>query len=86
MPQYSFFIRNKQSRVRYPRSFDLPDVEAAREAALRIARAFGEVVPGWDELPSDQKSNFAVEVDNEAGQTVLTVPFKEAEEPTFGRT
>jgi hypothetical protein len=86
MPQYSFFIRNKQSRVRYPRSFDLTDVKAAREAALRIARAFGEVVPSWDELPSDQKSNFAVEVDNEAGQTVLTVPFREAEEPKSGGT
>ena len=61
-------------------------MEAVREVALRIARAFDEVVPGWDELPSDQQSNFTVEVDNEAGRTVLTAPFREAEEPTSGRT
>jgi hypothetical protein len=80
MPRYSFFIWNKQSRVRYPRSFNLADVGEAREVALRIARVFGEVVPGWDGLSDDRKNDFAVEVDNEFGQTVLTVPFREAGE------
>jgi hypothetical protein len=81
MPQYSFFVWNKRSRVKYPRSFELPHVEAAREVALRIARVFGEVIPLWNDLSYDQQNNFAVEVVDESGQTVLTVPFKEAEGP-----
>ncbi len=80
MPQYSFFIWNKRSRVRYPRALDLPDVEAAHEVASRIARIFVEVVPYWGELSSKQRSGFVVEIVDEDGQTVLTVPFREAEE------
>jgi hypothetical protein len=80
MPQYSFFIWNKRSRVRYPRTLDLPDVEVAREVASRIARIFVEVVPYWGELSSEQRSGFVVEIVDEDGQTMLTVPFREAEE------
>ncbi len=80
MPEYSFFIWNKRSRVRYPRTLDLPNVEAAREVASRIARIFVEVVPYWGELSSEQRNSFVVEIVDEDGQTVLTVPFKEAEE------
>jgi hypothetical protein len=81
MPQYEFFVWNKRSRVKYPRSYQLPDVEAARAVAARIARVFGEVVPLWSELPGERQDNFAVEVVDETGQTVLTLPFKEADEP-----
>jgi hypothetical protein len=34
MPQFSFFIRNRRSQVKYPRSFDLPDLDAARLLAM----------------------------------------------------
>jgi hypothetical protein len=81
MTKYSFIIWNKRSRVRYPRSFELTDVEAARELATRIARVFGEVVPRWNDLTYGQKNNFAVEVIDESGHTLLAVPFREAEEP-----
>ncbi len=81
MPKYSFFVWNKRSRVQYPRSFDLPDVDAARAVALKIARIFVEVVPYWGELTSKQQNDFVVEIVGEAGQTVLTISFKEAEEP-----
>ncbi len=81
MTKYSFIVWNKHSRVRYPRSFELADVEAARELATRIARVFGEVVPRWNDLTYDRKNNFAVEVIDESGHTLLTVPFREAEEP-----
>ena len=81
MPRYSFVVWNKRSRVKFPRSFDLDDVEAAREVATRIARVFGEVVPRWNELTYDQQNNFAVEVIDETGHTLLAVPFTEAEEP-----
>jgi hypothetical protein len=80
MPKYSFFARNKRKRVKYPKSFYLADVEGARQVAARIAQAFGRVVPGWSELSPDQHSNFAIEIVDEAGETVLTVPFKEAEQ------
>jgi hypothetical protein len=81
MPQYDFFVWNKRSRVKYPRSYRLDDIEAAREVAARIALVFSEVAPLWGELSSDRKDNFAVEVVDESGQTVLTLPFKEAGEP-----
>jgi len=80
MPKYSFFVRSRRNRIRYPKGFQLADVEAARQGAERIARAFSRVVPRWSELTSNQRKNFMVEVVDETGQTVLTVPFKDAEE------
>lgn len=77
MPEYRFVVWNTRSRVKYPKSFDLTDVEAAREVATRIARVFGEIVPRWSDLTYDQQNNFAVEVVDEAGHTVLVVPFRE---------
>ena len=81
MPRYSFILWNKRSRVNYPKSFDLTDIEAAREVAIGIARVFGEVAPRWDELTYDRQKNFAVEIIDETGATVLVVPFLGAEEP-----
>ena len=81
MPQYDFFVWNKRSRVKYPRSYNLPDVDAARAVAERIAKVFGEVVPLWDDLSEGRQNNFAIEVVDATGQTVLTVPFKEAGQP-----
>jgi hypothetical protein len=83
MTKYNFIIWNKHSRVRYPRSFDLTDIEVVREVATRIAQIFGEVVPRWNELTYDQQNDFAVEVIDETGHTVLVVPIREAEESTF---
>ncbi len=81
MPRYELFLWNQYSRVKYPRSFDLPDVAAARAAALKVARVFAEVVPFWNDLSDDQRNDFVVEIVDETGQTVLTVPFKDADEP-----
>ena len=80
MPKYDFFVCNKRKRIKYPKNFYLADVEGARQVAVRIAQAFGRVVPGWNELSSDQQNNFTVEVMDEAGQTVLTVSFIDAEQ------
>lgn len=80
MPQYSLFIWNQKSRVKYPRSFELPDLDAARSVALKVANVFAEVVPYWNRLSAEQRSGFVVEIVDEAGQMVLTVPFREAEE------
>ena len=81
MPEYSFYIWNTRNRIKYPRTFDLSDVEVARVVALKIARIFVEVVPYWGELSSKQRNDFVVEILDATGQTVLTVPFREAEEP-----
>ncbi len=50
MPRYSFFVWSNRGRVKYPRSYDLPDVAAARKAALKIADIFIDVVPNWSDL------------------------------------
>ena len=86
MPQYTLFICNQHSRVKYPKSYDLPDVEAARQVALRVARVFVDVVPYWNDLLPDQQDSFVVEIDDQGGQTILIVPFREAQEPNPTRS
>ena len=81
MPQYTLFISSQQRRIRYPKTYDLPGVEAARQVALRVARVFVEVVPYWNDLSPDQQDGFMVEIGDEGGQTILIVPFREAQEP-----
>jgi hypothetical protein len=81
MTHYSFFVWNSRNRVKYPRSYDLPDVASARKAALKIADIFIDVVPNWSDLSFQQRNTFVVEVVDETGQTVLTVPFREAKQP-----
>ena len=79
MPLYTVFLYNQHSRVRYPETMDLPDLDAVSRAARRVARVFMDVVPYWHDLSSSQQSRYVVEVVDEAGELVLTVPFKEAE-------
>lgn len=81
MPQYSLFVCSQHNRIKYPKSYDLPNVDAARRAALRVAKVFMEVVPYWNDLSPDQQNDFVIQIDDESGQTVLIVPFKEAGEP-----
>jgi hypothetical protein len=81
MTQYSFFVWNNLGRIQYPRIVDLPDVRAARKAALKIAEIFVDVVPRWSDLSSHQRNTFVVEIVNDIGQTVLTVPFRDAKQP-----
>ena len=83
MPKFNFFLCSGRSRVKYPKSFHLTDIEAARQVGFRIAQTTREVVPQWNDLTSDQQKNFAVEVVNGAGQTVLTLPCKEAVDLTL---
>jgi hypothetical protein len=80
MPRYNLFLYNQDSRVRYPETLDLPDDDAAQRVARRVAEVFMRVVPDWNDLSPDQQDDFVVEVDDEDGQTILRVPFKEARE------
>ena len=80
MPRYNLLIYNQYKRIRYPKSFDLPDVDSARKAALKLATVFMEVVPYWSDLPPVRQDKFVVEVVDDAGELVLTVPFREAQD------
>jgi hypothetical protein len=77
MPRYSLFLYNQRKRVRYPETLNLPDVEAARRVAQRVADVFMKVVPYWDELTPEQQDRYVVEIMDEAGGLLLTVPFRQ---------
>ena len=77
MPLYSLFLYNQRKRVRYPESLDLPDGAAAQQAARRVADVFMKVVPYWDELTDEQQNRYVVEMRDEAGRLLLTVPFRQ---------
>ena len=81
MTRYSFFVWNSRDRVKYPRSYDLPYVAAVRKVALKIAGVFINVLPNWSDLSFHQRNTFVVEIVDETGQTILTVPFREAKQP-----
>jgi hypothetical protein len=82
MPLYNLFLYNQHSRVRYPQTLILSDLDAARRVAQRVAQVFMEVVPYWDELSPEQQSRYVVEITDQAGGLLLTVPFSEAKEAT----
>jgi hypothetical protein len=77
MPRYSLVLYNQRQRVRYPETLSLPDVDAARQVAQRIANIFMEVVPYWADLTPDLQSRYVVEILGEAGELLLTVPFRD---------
>jgi hypothetical protein len=80
MSKYSFHVCNKRSRVQYPKSFYLSDIEAARQVAARIARGIGRAVPHWESLSVDRQSNYRVEAVDETGRRVLMVPVRQLEQ------
>lgn len=82
MPRYNLFLYNQRKRVRYPETLDLPDIESAHHVARRVAQVFMDVVPYWGELSPNQQGRYVVEVMDEAGGLLLTVPFNEAKETT----
>jgi hypothetical protein len=48
MPHYRLFLYNQYNRVRYPGTFDLSNVDAARAIGLQVA-------PYWRDLSADQR-------------------------------
>jgi hypothetical protein len=79
MPQYEFYFRHNDKRVKYPRSLNLPGLDAAHGVALKLARALIEASPFWADLSAAARNAFMVEIADEVGQVVLTLPFIEAE-------
>jgi hypothetical protein len=71
MPLYYFHIRNGDKLERDPDGMELPDMDAALAEALTVARELlGEI--------SDLGREAVIEVADEAGQTLLTLPFSDA--------
>jgi hypothetical protein len=60
MLRCNLFLYNQSSRVRYPETLDVPDVDAAHRIARRVADVFMEVVPYWDELTAEQQGRYGV--------------------------
>jgi hypothetical protein len=77
MPRYSLVLCNQRHRVRYPETLSLPDVDVAQRIARRVANIFMEVVPYWGDLTPDQQGRYVVEIMGEAGELLLTVPFRD---------
>jgi hypothetical protein len=73
MPRYYFHVRDENGFRQDAEGLDLPDIEAARRKALDMACEL------WSERPPDGAHNDQTfEIADEAGETVLTVPFSEA--------
>ena len=75
MPRFYFHIRNGDAfEDQDPDGEDLPDIQAARAEAVQVARDF------WEDW-SHADIAMAVEVVDETGRPVLTVPFAEVVNP-----
>jgi hypothetical protein len=85
MPRYSLVLYNQRHRVRYPETLSLPDIDAAQHVARRVAHTFRKVVPYWGDLTADQQGRYVVEIVSEAGELLLTVPFRDKRKRRLSR-
>lgn len=75
MPRYFFHILDGNGLDRDDAGVDLVTFHDARSEALNLAR---DLCYLWNDLPSGILTNMAIEVADEAGQTVLVLPFPAA--------
>ena len=74
MPQFYLHIRNGPEGKYLdvdPDGMHLPNLDAARALAVQMAR---ELWPDWPEIDRDA----VIEIANETGQSLLSVPISEA--------
>jgi len=76
MPRYNLFLYNQRKRVKYPKTLDLSGVDAAERVARRVANVFTDVVSYWSDLTPDQQECYVIEVTDETGELLSTVPIK----------
>ncbi len=72
MPRYFFHVHDKDSIDRDDAGADLANFHDARTEAVTLAR---DLCYLWNDLPPGALNNMAIEVADETGQTVFTVPF-----------
>lgn len=75
MPRYFIDIRSRFGSIEDLEGINLPDADAARDEALRVATH--KLHNTWQDVPFESGNNIAIEVIAETGQTVLVVPFWE---------
>jgi len=81
MPLFFFDIYNRQGL--YDKDYhgtSLPDAEAARAEALKVARELSE---DWRHEPRDWLDGMTIKIVDEQGQAVLTVPFPNHDAEAF---
>ena len=75
MRKYYFHVHDGDRLDRDYAGMDLANIHEARTEAVNVAR---ELCHLWDDLPPGALNNMAVEVADESGQSLLTVPFTAA--------
>ena len=74
MPLYFFHIREGNELLMDPEGSHLPDLEAARSEAFECARQLiSDAVLAGSPLGMERN----IQIDDEAGQAVLSVPFRD---------
>jgi hypothetical protein len=72
MPAYYFHIRDNGVLIKDPTGLELPDLEAARTECTRIIVS----VVREERMDDPSSANRDFEIEDEAGRTVLVVPFR----------
>ena len=73
MPCYFFHVRSGGDLTRDADGFDLPDIDAARKQAVKMA------CHAWSERPPEAQDNDETfEITDQSGEVVLSVLFSEA--------
>ena len=75
MPRYYFHAHDGDGRDRDHVGTELANIHEARSEAVNVAR---ELCHLWDDLPPGTLNNMAIEVADETGQTLVTVPLTAA--------
>ncbi len=77
MPRYFFDCVSDHELVADDHGIDLPDLNAAREHALRTAR---QVIAAGSK--TDDWSRWTVDIADQTGEPLLVIPFSEALAPS----
>jgi hypothetical protein len=73
MPRFFFHFRDQNGFKQDEEGQVFPDLQAAHTEALKSAQEL------WSDLPPDMaREAISIEIADETGETVLTVPFMEA--------
>jgi hypothetical protein len=74
MPRYYLHIRSKDGLSKDLQGEELPNIEAAQAAALRVIRRI-RASKLWGQLLPEAHRQMAIEIADETDQTLLIVPF-----------
>ena len=75
MPRYYFHVHDGDSLDQDRSGADLANIHEARTEAVKVACDLCHLL---DDLPPGALNNMVIEVADDTGQTVLTVPFRVA--------